>query len=254
LLGVHTKKKNSAVVESFKKDFLKVKKRGFVESKRSHDTGIGKTFEDLLNIVENNNSLADYQGILEIKSKRELSESMLTLFTKAPSNPPKANAYLREKYGHKEKGMKILHTTISGARYNTFFNKLGFKLEVDESRRKIFVLVKDLASDKILDNHIYYNFEDIKQIIHDKCDNIVYINAETRKKGNVEEFFFKDATLLTGLSFKKFIEAVKQGLIVYDIRIGVYRSGKNKGKTHDHGSGFRILTKNINKVFEVEEI
>ncbi len=25
-----------------------------------------------------------------------------------------------------------------------------------------------------------------------------------------------------------------------DIRIGVYNTGKNKGKTHDHGTGFRI--------------
>lgn len=25
-----------------------------------------------------------------------------------------------------------------------------------------------------------------------------------------------------------------------DIRIGVYASGKNKGKTHDHGTAFRI--------------
>ena len=49
-------------------------------------------------------------------------------------------------------------------------------------------------------------------------------------------------------------EGMKEGLIVYDIRIGVYGTGSSKGKTHDHGSGFRVLKNNIYKVFKVEEI
>ena len=44
-----------------------------------------------------------------------------------------------------------------------------------------------------------------------------------------------------------------KGLIMYDIRIGSYRSGLNYGKTHDHGSGFRILEKNIWKLYSVHE-
>ena len=56
------------------------------------------------------------------------------------------------------------------------------------------------------------------------------------------------------LTFSKFIDLVEQGIIVYDIRLGVYSSGKNAGKPHDHGSGFRVLKNNIPKVFKVEEI
>ena len=56
------------------------------------------------------------------------------------------------------------------------------------------------------------------------------------------------------MTFQKFIQFVKEGLIVYDIRIGVYGTGTSKGKTHDHGSGFRVLKNNIPKVFKVEEI
>ena len=48
------------------------KSKGFIESHRTHNTGIGKTFEDVIGIVENNSSLADYHKILEIKSKRDL--------------------------------------------------------------------------------------------------------------------------------------------------------------------------------------
>lgn len=38
----------------FIEDFNLVKSKGFIESHRKHNTGIGKTFEDLVNVVENN--------------------------------------------------------------------------------------------------------------------------------------------------------------------------------------------------------
>ena len=245
------------VIEGFKKDFLAIKQKGWVVSNRTHDTGIGKTFEDLIGIHENNNFLADYKNVLELKSKRELSESMVTLFTKSPSFPKKVNSILREKYGKPDgnaEDMKILHTTISGAKFNTFIGKFGFKLEVDEQQKKIFIIIKDLQSGKIEDTNIYYSFEDIKEIIEKKCKYIAYIIAENKKENGKEYFNFTKAVLLSGLTFGKFIDFVKKGIIVYDIRLGIYRREENKGKTHDHGSGFRILKNNLNQVFDVKEL
>jgi len=46
-----------------------------------------------------------------------------------------------------------------------------FKLEVDEKAEKIFILVKDLTTDKIIDNSIYYTFANLKQIIETKWSN-----------------------------------------------------------------------------------
>lgn len=83
------------IIEKFKKDFAKVKKQGWIKSMRSHNTGIGKTFEESIGVVEKNSQDVDYKGLLEIKSKRDLSESLLTLFTKSPSFPKKANTYLQ---------------------------------------------------------------------------------------------------------------------------------------------------------------
>ena len=248
---------DNKVLQGFKRDFLVIKKKGFVLSNRSHDTGIGKTFEDLIGVVENNNFLADYEGILELKSSRELTKSMLTLFTKSPTNPPKVNSYLREKYGNPDEdagGMKTLHTTFSALKFNTFVGKYGFKLEVDEKSRKVLLLVKDLTTEKIVDKNIWYDFETLKEIIEHKCQHIAFISAESKKEDGKEYFKFNKAVLLKNLTFEKFVKAVKEGIIVYDIRIGVYRSGKNKGKTHDHGSGFRVLKNNLSKVFDVEEI
>jgi len=245
------------VLKGFKRDFLAIRSKGFIESHRTHNTGIGKTFEDLIGVVENNNALADYKDVLELKSSRELSSSMVTLFTKAPTHPKGVNTILREKYGEsdvKAGGLKTLHTTFSALKFNTFFGKYGFKLEVDEGKRRICILIKDLKIGKTENIEIYYDFDVIKEIIEKKLDYIAYIKAETKIENGKEFFKFNNATSLSGLTFEKFIKFVKEGLILYDIRIGVYRSGKLKGKTHDHGSGFRVLKNNINKIFKVEEI
>jgi len=244
------------VIEGFKKDFKIIKEKDWVSSSRTHDTGIGKTFEDLIGIVENNNSLADYKDILELKSSRELAASMITLFTDAPTYPEKVNSLLRERYGVKdpESGVKIILCTISAVKFNSFVKKIGFKLEVDETNKKIFIKIKNLQSDKLDELEIYYTFEDLNKIIEKKCKYIAYINADSKNEQGKEYFKFEKAFLLSGLNFQKFIAALKNGLIVYDIRLGVYRSGKNKGKPHDHGSGFRIVKANIRKVFDVEEL
>src|SRR3989344_6187700 len=106
---------DNRIIDGFKKDFLAIKEKGWVVSNRAHDTGIGKTFEDLIGVVENNNFLADYKGVLELKSSRDLAQAMVTLFTDAPSYPKKVNSILREKYGQvdSEFGIKTIHTTFS---------------------------------------------------------------------------------------------------------------------------------------------
>ena len=247
---------DNKIIEGFKKDFLVIKEKGWVASNRTHDTGIGKTFEDLMGIVENNNFLADYKDLLELKSSRELGQAMITLFTDAPTHPKKVNSLLREKYGQKdtEFGIKTIHSTFSAVKFNSFIEKFGFMLEVNEANRKILIKIKDLQNNKIDELEIYYTFEDLKEIIEKKCKYIAYIKAQSKKDGEKEFFKFNKAILLSGLIFEKFIDCVKKGLIVYDIRLGVYRSGKNKGKAHDHGSGFRILKSNISKVFDVKEL
>ena len=37
---------------------------------------------------------------------------------------------------------------------------------------------------------------------------------------------------------------------MFDIRIGVYQTGKYKGKPHDHGSGFRIKPENLKELYD----
>lgn len=244
------------VFESFKRDFKSIKEKGFVQSHRSHNTGIGKTFEDLVGVTENNNLLVDYQGVLELKSSRAYSGSMVTLFTKSPL-PDGINTVLRENFGETDEdtnGFKILHTTIMANQFNTYKSKYGFKLHIDDSTERIYIHIKDLNSSEIVFERAYYNYSDLKKIIETKCKYIAFIEADSKNENGNECFHFSKATLLKGFSFEKFLHHLKMGNIRYDIRIGVYKSGTHIGRTHDHGSGFRIVKASIPNVFDLEEI
>ena len=45
---------------------------------------------------------------------------------------------------------------------------------------------------------------------------------------------------------------LEEGKIYVDLRIGQYHDGKNKGKTHDHGTGFRIKESDQPLLFKVK--
>jgi hypothetical protein len=40
---------------------------------------------------------------------------------------------------------------------------------------------------------------------------------------------------------------------MFDIRIGAYKVGDKRGRTHDHGSGFRIKRSNLSLLYMSEE-
>lgn len=245
------------ILEEFRREFLKIKNIGFIDSKRFHDTGIGKTSEDLLGVIENNKSSADYKGLIELKSARELSQAMITLFTKSP-DPRGINNIIKKSFGYPDKEFKemnILHTTFSANQFNNCKSKFGFLLDIDFKQRKIFIKIKNLEKESI-DTSVtaFYPFDKLKDIVEHKCKYIIFINAEHKKIDQKEMFKFNKAILLSGLTFKQFLNFIRQGIIKYDFRLGVYRTGKKKGKNHDHGSGFRINKGDLNKVFNITEI
>jgi hypothetical protein len=68
--------KLNEIVEKLKN----IKNLGYVETHRKGPTGIGKTLEDLFGIEENNIALPDF-GEIELKSTREITTNLITLFT-----------------------------------------------------------------------------------------------------------------------------------------------------------------------------
>jgi len=237
-------------IEKLKEKFEEIKERGWISSHRSHDTGIGKTFEDLMGIEENNIPLPDLDDKLEIKTQRANSSSRITLFTKAPI-PKGINRTLYECYGHEdENNNKKFHTTLISDDYNKYKEKFGFKLDFDEEEKKIKILVKNHKTNIINFTRAYYDYKTIGDILDKKSRNIAFIFAESSGRGDNEKFKFSHGYIcLEGMSLDKFITFYKRGTITYDIRIGTYESGAKKGKYHDHGSGFRVSAKDAPKLY-----
>ncbi len=207
--------------------------KGWVKSNRLHNTGIGKTLEDYLGITENNIALPDF-GVLELKSQRAGTASMMTLFTKKPEGI--TNAEILKRFGYPDPEYpqhKILHQTITSGRKNG----RGFRCTVDEKQGKLLIL----KHRTILG---YYKLDFLRLKATEKIGNgLILVFADCKKENGQEYFHYKEAWLLKDIDPKQFLALSK-----YDIRLGVYRTGKNTGKPHDHGSAFR-LTRLSEKTF-----
>jgi hypothetical protein len=216
----------------------KIKEMGWIRTHRAGTTGIGKTLEDLLGITENNVPGPNAE-MIELKSARKNTSSMLTLFTKSPS-PPGANSKLLENFGYastKKQGTKRLETTVNAIDFNTIKGKPGFKISIEGDRVNIITSSNEIVA--------YWDKETLKNSFERKLPKMLYVKAETRGKGSDEEFWFNEAWLLSGFDFNNFVQLLKDGIILVDIRIGQYPDGR----PHDHGTGFRVLQDKLDLCF-----
>lgn len=236
------------------KAFYKIAKRGWISTHRHGDRAIGNAFEDILGLTENNFREADFHGI-EFKAQRASSTALMTLFTKSPTYPRGVNSVLRELYGVEDEerdSKKILHTTISGYRENTHRGGFGYKARVDKKEELVHLEIRDLNTNKLEDLEVYWSFNDIAKALEKKLKTIAILHGDEKVENGQRYVRFTKMNIITGLTLEKMIKALEKGDLYIDIRIGVYGSGKNIGKTHDHGTGFRMYLENLLTYGKVE--
>jgi len=219
-----------------------IKEMGYIKTHRPGTTGIGKTLEDLLGIVENNIP-GPNAVMIELKSARKNVSSMLTLFTKSPL-PRKANSVLLQRFGYESargNKRKELHTTVNAIRYNQLKGKPGFKIDIQIDRINLINTQNEILG--------YWGKETLKDYFQRKLPKLLYVKAQTKGRGSNEEFWFNEAWLLSGFSFDNFLNLLREGTILVDIRIGQYPDGR----PHDHGTGFRVFPDKLDLCFENRE-
>jgi hypothetical protein len=231
------------------KEFKRIKSMGYIKSRRKNDTGIGKTFEDYLGVDENNLKDPDFAGY-EIKSHRKSSSSYVTLFTKSPSKPKKANSLLREKFGTPEGklGVKTIRTSVFSNKWNTYQGEYSFRITVNRSSKTIDLISKPINNKKIT-VECSWDFSEIKTAFS-KLKSLFFVTAEREKKRIHEYFHYTNATIFNQPTFEKLICLIENGKMMVDIRLGVYSSGRNQGKAHDHGTGFRIKSDDLSQLYK----
>jgi len=230
------------------KEFKRIKDKGFIKSRRKNDTGIGKTFEDYLGVDENNLKDPDFAGY-EVKSHRKSSSSYVTLFTKSPTSPDTANSLLREKFGTPEGSFKIktIRTSVFSDKWNTYLNRHSFIISVNRNTKTIDLISKTIHENK---NVIECSWEfDELLASFSKLKSLFFVTAERERRKGIEYFHFTNATIFNNPTFDKLIQLIEKGKLMVDIRLGVYSSGVNKHKIHDHGTAFRIKSKDLCKLY-----
>jgi len=231
-------------IYEFIEEYINISNEGYIKSHRANDTGVGKTLEDLLGIKENDIQGPDFADY-ELKAHRiNKGTTMISLFTRAP-DAKGTNNRLREEYGYKKDPnckYKELHSTLS--MYKTT-GKSNLGLDIIGNRLFITSFGKPIS-------YAYYDLDGILQSLKSKyvTGKAVFAGAEARGSKSNEEFHYLTAELATGMSTKNFIKLLKEGKIKLDLRLGVYKSGKNEGKLHDHGTGFRIFPKDEELLFD----
>lgn len=228
-------------IYEFIEEFVEICNQGKIPSHRAGDTGIGKTLEDLLNIVENDNQAPDFADY-ELKAHRiNGSNSMITLFTRTPDIKG-TNNKLREEFGYERADGKELHATLRVG-VGTGDSQLG--LIDDRQAEKVYI-----SSYGNPIPYAYYSYQNLFEALHNKylTQKAVFVSAYSYGPKTNEIFQFVDAKLLMGLDDNRFLNLLDDGIIKFDIRLGHYEDGR----THDHGSGFRILQKDEEKLFEHE--
>lgn len=232
----------------FIEKFSQICDMGWIKTHRSGPTGIGKTLEDLLGIVENNIDGPDF-GDYELKSCRLDSNSMLTIFTKTPQPQGAANT-LRMTFGYSsdayDNDEKVLHSTLSADRFVPVADT-GHSLKVSCSDSKISIIAEDGKE------YAYWTRDKLKEAFEKKYKGkFVYAKAHSRGSGANEEFKFVEAYEVSGFDYDAFVSLLEQGKIYIDLRIGQYHGGAKNGQTHDHGTGFRIKENDQSLLFKVK--
>lgn len=248
-------------VEAELLELFKAHKDYAIESNRNGPTGIGKTFEDLLGKEEDNLSLPDFQGLIELKARDMESSSMIGLFTKSPDYLPasaasfldhKVNSYLLRNYGYiGDKGEKRLCTTLSAK--ETVYPKggdFGFALEIDDANRFVHIVVVDRVTGKEVFKDAGWTYEMLLDTTKKKLQSLALISAQKMVLEGKTHYIYRHLNMIDGMDNAGLIEMIKQDIVRIDLRMKM----REDGSVRDHGTAFRIQNKNLISVYKTRRL
>lgn len=76
-----------------------------------------------------------------------------------------------------------------------------------------------------------------------------HVQADSKVENGKESFHYNEAYSLENFSPDEMVDSLLSGDLEMDIRLGVYASGKRKGKPHDNVMTFRISPNKLDECF-----
>lgn len=224
--------------------YAKIVDWGWIKTSRNGPTGIGKTYEDSFGIPENNLKKSDTK-LFEIKASRKKSGSLITLFTQAPTSKRGVIKQLVNTYGIYE---------TKKCRYNFKHSLYAFKQKVI-NEIPICLSIENNHLKIKSENHEYGYWD--KKKLEDRLNEkfggaILHLVADSKIENGDEYFKLERMEVLCGeLGGDEFFEAIRSGKIIIDFRAHRYKNAK---AVRDHGTGFRISTQNLYKIYKEKYI
>lgn len=224
---------------------------------------VGDTLEMLLGIKTNNRNDADYEGVIEVKSKGG-SRTLDTLFTLRPhfegtaiaeyekNDRQRVSAFARL-YGYdsdKHPGYSSLYITIGSS--DAPQNNQGFFLDVDEENARVNLKKTDTTTNRS-ETTAFWLFDELKEQLYQKHPSTLWVKAEHRTVNGMVQFKYNEIEFSRAPQFTTFLSLIKAGKVTYDWRGYTSKSGKYTGK--NHGNAWRIKPNSKTDLFgEIEKI
>ena len=208
-----------------------IKERGWIDSLRTGDTGIGYTFETLLGIKENNDQQADFKGI-EIKCKgtkegKHSSSSKLNLFQAGPNWLVDATAkeLIRILGKPGDDGLFACYSQVTSTP-----NNLGLLLDILHANEKINLR-------KSADALGYWTFAQLAKRLAEKHSRAAFVKARVRTTKAKSQFAYEELVYCDRPSIDRFVSLVADRNIVFEFTM----SEKPDGKIRNHGYPWRLI-------------
>jgi hypothetical protein len=219
-------------------------RRGYIRTLRAGDTGVGFTLESLLGISANSSKSPDYRGI-EIKTGRKSSHvsGRTTIMSQVPdwsvSRLKGSLAILKERGRYNElKGRCQLFHEMTAIKPNSY----GLVLRVDHGRD---LLHQNFELDGVSITDVSWQFSKLFDRLQEKHKQTFWIKAETRGKGESEEFWFNTINYTSGVNSTKLPLLIEAGIVSVD-----YTKKETKtGGAKDQGYLFKIRQADLPLLF-----
>jgi len=220
--------------------------KGFVNTLRSGDTGIGFTLETLLGIDANSSSEPDYKGI-EIKTSRKRSQKSgrTTILSKTPNwdmsrlKGSKDLLYERGRFNESKKRIQLFHE-LSAIKTNSYDMRLVIE-EPYDFLHQIYLGGKSNQRD------VTWEVSVLKDRLSKKHGETFWVTADTMgSSGDLDEKFRYRSVKHTGnVDASAFPILLELGVITLDYTITEKRPGVPK----DQGYLFKIRSSNLDLLF-----
>ena len=222
--------------------------RGFVQTLRAGDTGVGYTLETLLGIAANSSKAPDYKGI-EIKSgrSRSVARGRTTIISLVPNwslsrlKSSKEILDERGRFNEKKNRVQLFHE-FSAVKSNSY----DMKLRVEETKGLLHQeTVVGLGS--VTD--VTWEFATLAERLKKKHGRTFWVKADTDGSGGAERFWYNKLTYTSGINPNKLPLLIETGVVTVDYTIKATPTGGAK----DQGYLFKINQADLDLMFETPQ-